>query len=550
MAIDINLIPLNDYGEINEYKREHYFLFQAFTDSKLEYKDTIEWSDCPKANGIQTMLDAVNSDYYGHLKKAITVVEQYCENFYEDPDIIADFLTVFSSHLNRIHPYFNAKISNFSDLCYVTPADLLFIYQIIQGMIRENNTGNSDYKKDEGYLCEMIYEVVYPIFKMICGKMTTEIEKSLFEDIEKYYNHIVNPNEFLNHELVSIYDTLESLKRLLTILANKRNKKHTIPYSIFMRLYRLGFNEDTKVNFKKEFDECEHPIFLSESDHAIQSINDYENYDYSNIENYDNVYRFFCFEQLGYFYASYLYNNDGIMIRQCDNCGKFFIAKKSKQIYCDNPLKDNPEKTCRDVGAINKRDKKYGTDEVLKLNKNVQKNMSRLKGFRKDDVDEKFIEIIYGFWKNHYALVDKSNTDILLYLKDLYQILSFSINKYIFLYYKKLEKHDFYDLKKQAENCFGRIADHDNELFRAMCNYWRNKVVNLIGESLDKIFPEFAKHESEKTTLVSDEIMKENIEQTLERIVKVHDKAVEIYEKFINTDYDISEVEKVLKENL
>ena len=95
MAIDINLIPLNDYGEINEYKREHYFLFQVFTDSKLEYKDTIEWSDCPKANGIQTMLDAVNSDYYGHLKKAITVVEQYCENFYEDPDIIADFLTVF-----------------------------------------------------------------------------------------------------------------------------------------------------------------------------------------------------------------------------------------------------------------------------------------------------------------------------------------------------------------------------------------------------------------------------------------------------------------------
>ena len=105
-------------------------------------------------------------------------------------------------------------------------------------------------------------------------------------------------------------------------------------------------------------------------------------------------------------------------------------------------------------------------------------------------------------------------------------------------------------ISKQAENCFGRIADHDNELFRAMCNYWRNKVVNLIGESLDKIFPEFAKHESEKTTLVSDEIMKENIEQTLERIVKVHDKAVEIYEKFINTDYDISEVEKVLKENL
>ena len=101
MAIDINLIPLNDYGEINEYKREHYFLFQVFTDSKLEYKDTIEWSDCPKANGIQTMLDAVNSDYHGHLKNAITVVEKYCEHFYEEPNKIAQLLIEFSFYLNN-----------------------------------------------------------------------------------------------------------------------------------------------------------------------------------------------------------------------------------------------------------------------------------------------------------------------------------------------------------------------------------------------------------------------------------------------------------------
>ena len=176
--------------------------------------------------------------------------------------------------------------------------------------------------------------------------------------------------------------------------------------------------------------------------------------------------------------------------------------------------------------------------------------MSRLKGFRKDDVDEKFIEIIYGFWKNHYALVDKSKTDILLYLKDLYQILSFSINKYIFLYYKKLEKYDFYDLKKQAENCFGRIADHDNELFPVVCNCWRVNVEKLINGSLGQLFSESVVHRADETTIVSDEIMKKNIEQTLKLILKAHDKVIEIYEKFIDTDYDISEVEKVLKENL
>ena len=75
MSDDINLLPLRDYGEIDEYKREHYFLFQAFTDSKLEYKDTIEWSDCPKANGIQTMLDAVKYSYV--MEKAVADVKRH-----------------------------------------------------------------------------------------------------------------------------------------------------------------------------------------------------------------------------------------------------------------------------------------------------------------------------------------------------------------------------------------------------------------------------------------------------------------------------------------
>ena len=172
--------------------------------------------------------------------------------------------------------------------------------------------------------------------------------------------------------------------------------------------------------------------------------------------------------------------------------------------------------------------------------------MSRLKDKHKGEVDKKFIEIIYGFWKNKYAVIDKSSTDVLLNLKDLYQVLCFTINKYQFLYYKKLDKYNIYDLKKQAENCFGQIADHDNELLHVMCNCWRNEVVNLIGESLNKIFPEFAEHGTEKTTLVSDEIMKKNIEQTLEIIIQTHKASYHFYEDYKESDISPNEAKELL----
>lgn len=36
---------------------------------------------------------------------------------------------------------------------------------------------------------------------------------------------------------------------------------------------------------------------------------------------------------------------------KCKHCGKFFLIRGGKYFsYCDNPLKDEPDKTCRDVG--------------------------------------------------------------------------------------------------------------------------------------------------------------------------------------------------------
>ena len=51
--------------------------------------------------------------------------------------------------------------------------------------------------------------------------------------------------------------------------------------------------------------------------------------------------------------------------RRCDNCGKYFLQRSGKYSnYCDEPLKDDRSKTCRDVGSRKKYDEKCKTDPI------------------------------------------------------------------------------------------------------------------------------------------------------------------------------------------
>lgn len=51
--------------------------------------------------------------------------------------------------------------------------------------------------------------------------------------------------------------------------------------------------------------------------------------------------------------------------KRCGNCGMYFLLDGGKySSYCERPLKDDPEKTCRDVGARKRYDDKCRTDPV------------------------------------------------------------------------------------------------------------------------------------------------------------------------------------------
>ena len=51
--------------------------------------------------------------------------------------------------------------------------------------------------------------------------------------------------------------------------------------------------------------------------------------------------------------------------RRCDNCGRYFLQCAGKYSnYCENPLKEDKSKTCRDIGARKKYDEKCRTDPI------------------------------------------------------------------------------------------------------------------------------------------------------------------------------------------
>jgi len=96
-------------------------------------------------------------------------------------------------------------------------------------------------------------------------------------------------------------------------------------------------------------------------------------------------------------------------INICANCGKFFIPiSKSNEIYCDNPLADDPSRTCKVVGADKKYKAKIKDNEIIALIRSTSSTLSmRVK--RNPDIIEH--EIKYNKWKVNYPIQMKKYQD-------------------------------------------------------------------------------------------------------------------------------------------
>jgi len=71
----------------------------------------------------------------------------------------------------------------------------------------------------------------------------------------------------------------------------------------------------------------------------------------------------------------------GVVIKECANCRRYFILDGRSDIeYCSRPLTDQPEKTCKDIGALNKYMDKVNADPIRKeYHRAYKRNHSRLR---------------------------------------------------------------------------------------------------------------------------------------------------------------------------
>ncbi len=75
----------------------------------------------------------------------------------------------------------------------------------------------------------------------------------------------------------------------------------------------------------------------------------------------------YTFDRLGAFlYVDFFRGlNRCYLPKRCENCGQYFLLPAGKYSnYCKRPLQNDPDKTCRDIGARKRYDDKCKTDPI------------------------------------------------------------------------------------------------------------------------------------------------------------------------------------------
>lgn len=87
---------------------------------------------------------------------------------------------------------------------------------------------------------------------------------------------------------------------------------------------------------------------------------------------------------------------EGKMIKQCLNCGRYFIpAKRIDSIYCHAPSKQNPNKTCAEIGPQIKRKERRQSDLKEREHHNITCRLYNMVRRAKEKGDSQELIIFY-----------------------------------------------------------------------------------------------------------------------------------------------------------
>ena len=111
-----------------------------------------------------------------------------------------------------------------------------------------------------------------------------------------------------------------------------------------------------------------------------------------------------------------------INLKQCPNCGKYFVSTHPYTIYCDNISPQDESKTCREYGKYRDYLEKNRTDEATKLYRSIYNTMQN-KSRRCNYENKALVKAVKKFkkegneWRNDIKSGRKTNEEFIKWLK-------------------------------------------------------------------------------------------------------------------------------------
>lgn len=137
-------------------------------------------------------------------------------------------------------------------------------------------------------------------------------------------------------------------------------EEEDIIYNLERLKKKMIITEDMDYEYYENYSSNgENAIYLfSQINNRIAVLTPYDKILQDQIYTFEDLQSFLYYDFLSGVKKNYIPN-------RCKLCGAFFLIRGGKYFsYCDRPFKDEPDKTCRDVGARRRYDDKCKNDPI------------------------------------------------------------------------------------------------------------------------------------------------------------------------------------------
>ena len=294
-----------------------------------------------------------------------------------------------------------------SEYTRLAPTELKNLIMDCEGLDRPANTDN--FTKTIMQLQEKMTDNLLPVIGTMVALEFMNTAEDWFnavrtDRVEEYKKHIVTDSYDKIKEFIfenTGYSEIGGetvLQLLLTCYFN------------FASIYIIIKHMFTQIMESNEIEDETHARSTELLAAMYGSYMDAQHIDYRiiNTDNgFESLYTIKTSISLLLFEMAHTINTEANIVK-CKNCGHYFVPeKRSDSIYCSYPLRDNKEKTCKDVGAQITRANKEKTDTATKEYRKVYMRYKMMTNRHPEDADaaDKFSQLTNGIkeWRNKLA---------------------------------------------------------------------------------------------------------------------------------------------------